>query len=521
MNHRSTIRNRLAWVAALAVLASGLACAEPTKPTAATESWPMFGGGPSRNMANPNAKNVPAAWSVEEGKFQNVKWAAQLGSVAYGGPVVAGGKIFVGTNNAKPRNPKNESDMGVVMCFNEADGKFLWQATHHKLDNPNENDFPEQGIASTPAVDGDRVYYVSNRCELVCADVNGFHDGKNDGVQDEQFKEKTDADIVWRLDMIKQLGVYPCQLAAGSPLIVGDLVYVVTDNGIDQEKRQVVNSKAASFVAVNKKTGEVAWKSDLPGDKVIDGQWSNPVYAEVGGKGQVIFPGGDGWLYSFEPLKGDLIWKFDCNPKAAVDKPGGRGATKNNIIATPVVWENKLYVGVGRSPEDGVGVGHLWCIDVTRGKGGADVSPVGDNFDPKADVNKNSALVWHYGGDNPVKGKRKYLFSRTLSTCSVHDGVLYAADFDGFLYCFDANSGVKLWDYDLKSTVWGAPVFMDGKVYIGSENGELWIFPAGRQQPPKELAKIDMQQSVKSSPVFVNGVLFVQTDTHLYAIQAK
>jgi outer membrane protein assembly factor BamB len=506
MNHCRAVCRRLMIAVALLIVASGVACGEPAKPLAGGDSWPMFGGTPSRNMVCPAAKNVPTDWSVEEKAPKNVKWVAQLGSTAYGGPVIAGGKVFVGTNNGKPRDPKIDADMGVIMCFDEATGKFLWQALHAKLPDPNENDYPEQGIASTPAVEGDRLYYVSNRCEVVCASTAGKPDGT--------------ADILWQFDMIKNLGVYPCQLAACSPLVVGDLVFVVTGNGIDQNKRAVVNPKAASFVAVEKQTGKLRWKSDLPGDKVIDGQWSNPVYAEVNGKGQVIFPGGDGWLYSFEPNKGDLIWKFDCNPKAAMDKPGGgKGATKNNIIATPVVADGKLYVGVGRNPEDGVGVGHLWCIDLTKT---GDVSPVGDNFDPKADANKNSALVWHYGGENPVKGsKRKFLFSRTLSTCAVSEGLVYVADYDGFLYCFDAKTGEKKWDFDLKATVWSAPLVIDGKVYIGAENGDFYIFPAGKTAPAKPINKIDVQGSVKSPPVFVNGVLFLQTNSQLFAIQAK
>ena len=89
------------------------------------------------------------------------------------GPVIAGGKIFVGTNNERPRDPSIKGDKGILMCFRESDGKFLWQAVHDKLPNADDNDLAKQGVGSTPAVDGNRVYYVSNRCELVCADVDG------------------------------------------------------------------------------------------------------------------------------------------------------------------------------------------------------------------------------------------------------------------------------------------------------------------------------------------------------------
>src|SRR5437588_598808 len=74
--------------------------------------WPMWGGTIHRNLANTAAKNIPDTWDVKKGKEKNVKWTARLGTMSYGGPVIAGGKIFVGTNNAKPRDPKVRGDKG-------------------------------------------------------------------------------------------------------------------------------------------------------------------------------------------------------------------------------------------------------------------------------------------------------------------------------------------------------------------------------------------------------------------------
>src|SRR5690242_633451 len=176
----------------------------------AVHGWIMFGGSVHRNFVNPFERNIASEWSVEPGSEKNVKWSVDLGSKAYGGPVVAGGKVFIGTNNKKPRNPRDVNkatkeplDKGIVMCFRESDGKLLWQAVHDKLAAGRVNDWPEEGICSTPTIEGNRLYYVSNRCELICADTEGFLDGKNDGVQHEPYKDPTDADIVWRLDMIK------------------------------------------------------------------------------------------------------------------------------------------------------------------------------------------------------------------------------------------------------------------------------------------------------------------------------
>jgi outer membrane protein assembly factor BamB len=488
--------------------------------------WRMFGGTPFRNMVNTVEKSLPAEWHIGDPKRKippkNIKWVAKLGSQSYGNPVVYGGKIFLGTNNGGLRNPRDAVkkgdelipvDKGILICFRESDGQFLWQAVHDKLPSGRVNDWPEQGICSSPYVEDNRVYYVSNRCELVCADTEGFHDGKNDGVQDEKYKDKSDADIIWRLDMMEELGVFPHNLAVCSPLVVGDIVYVVTGNGHDESHENIPAPRAPSFLAVNKFTGKVLWESNLPGDKILHGQWSNPCYAEINGQPQVIFPGGDGWLYAFEPRTGKLLWKFDCNPKNSKYILGGRG-TKNEIIATPVVYEGRVYIQVGQDPEHGEGVGHLWCIDPSKASPtNIDLSPVNDNFDPKAPENKNSGLVWHVGGQDK---DGKLLWRRGLSTCAIHDGLCYIANLSGFVACFDARTGEKYWEYDTLSAIWGSPYVVDGKVYIGTDEGTVYVFEHGKKL--RLLAKNEMEAPVLSTPIAVNGVLYVMTRQNLYAI---
>ena len=482
------------------VLLFSVACARvpdgaepPVTPTNAKNdvTVAMFGGTPERNMVNMVEMNIPTEWSVKKGQEKNLKWTAQLGKVSYGGPVVAGGKVYVCTNNERPRDANIKGDKGILMCFDSTTGRFLWQAVHDKLAN-NDEDWPDQGIASTPAVEGNRVYYVNNRCELIAADTA---DGKS----------------IWRLDMMKELGVVPRFLASCSPLVAGDLVFVVTGNGVGGAKAKVVAPKAPSFLAVNKATGKVVWSDNSPGDQIMEGQWSNPAHGVIAGKPQVIFPGGDGWLYAFEPATGKPIWKFDCNPKAAVFKVGG-GGNRNYAMATPVVHDNLVYVSVGRNPEDGVGEGHLWCIDATKsGDISAEVLANG-----KPEPNKNSGVVWHYGGAAPEGAARDIIFGRSLSTCAVHDGLVYAAELDGFLHCLDARTGKEYWQNDLKTGIWSSPYWVDGKVYLGDDNGNVSIFAHGKEL--KLPATIPMGHAVKNPVTAVNGVLYIMTGTELYAI---
>ena len=360
------------------------------------------------------------------------------------------------------------------MCFNEADGQFLWQAVHDKLAAGRVNDWPMEGICSTPLVEGNRVYYVSNRCEVVCADTEGLSvGGKDDGLKDQPYRDKIDARFIWRLDMIKELGVFPHNLATSSPLIVGDTLFVVTSNGVDEGHINVPKPEAPSFIALDKKTGKVLWQNNSPSEQLLKvkatndqkgffkqlvdrgqllmhGQWSNATYAEPNGKPQIIFPGGDGWLRAFEPKSGKLIWKADCNPKNSKYELGGTG-TRSDFLATPVIYDNKVYIGVGQDPEHDEGVGHLWCIDITK------EGDVGGHRGRCHGRSSQNRAEQELGGDLAVRragtGRRDrdYVFGRTMSTCAIHDDLVYVAELAGYLHCLDAKTGKKYWDHDLQS----------------------------------------------------------------------
>jgi outer membrane protein assembly factor BamB len=243
---------------------------------------------------------------------------------------------------------------------------------------------------------------------------------------------------------------------------------------------------------VNKNDGKVVWQDNSPGERIMHGQWSNPAYSVINGVHQVIFPGGDGVLYSFEPTTGKLIWKFTCNPPEAVYELGGSG-TKSDFIATPVIYDNKVYVGLGQDPEHGEGISHLYAIDATQ----------------KGDVT-NTAVVWHRGYKD---------FNRTMSTVAIVDGLLYTADLSGFVYCIDAKTGELYWKYDTFAAIWGSPMVADGKVYIGDEDGDVAVLKIGKQM--EVLHEVNMGSAVYTTPVAHSGVLYVTNRSTLFALQVK
>lgn len=443
--------------------------------------WSMWGGSPSRNMVS-NEKNVVSSWDYKTKK--NVKWVAQLGSQTYGNITVAGGKVYVGTNNEGLKDAKITGDKGVLMAFRESDGQFLWQMVHDKLASGRVNDWPYQGVASSPLVEGDRLYYVSNRAELMCLDAEGFRDKENDGdVKDEKLTGEFNADIVWKFDMMEEVGAFPHNLANSSPVSFGDLIYVSTSNGQDESHVNIPSPKAPAIIAVNKKTGKLVWEDASPGDKILHGQWSSPTVGKIGGVDQVIMGQGDGWVRGYEALTGKKLWEFDSNPKDSVWPK-----TRNELISTPVVYEDKVYIGNGQDPEHGEGVGHFYSIDATK----------------RGDITQ-TGLVWHFGD-----------IRRSISTASIKDGLIYIPDFSGFVHCLDAKTGKAYWKYDMFAAVWGSTMVVDGKVYLGDEDGDVVVMQEGKTL--KVLGEYNMGSSVYSTPVVANGVMFITNRNQLIAL---
>lgn len=498
------------------------------------KDWPQWGGSPMRNNT-PQDASIPVEWDIKTG--ENIRWSMPLGSETYGNPVVANGKVYVGTNNGSgyiSRYPANV-DLGVLLCFDEKDGTFLWQHSNEKLPTGRVHDWPDQGICTAPIVDGNRLWYVTNRGEVVCLDTEGFHDGENAGpFQDEPNENKDEADVVWKLNMMTQLGVSQHNMCSCSVTIAGDLMFVCTGNGVDEGHIALPKEDAPSFICLNRHSGEVLWTDNSPGKNVLHGQWSSPAYGVLGGEAQVIFGGGDGWLYSFaaegENGQAKLLWKFDCNPKGSFYALNR--ATRNHIIATPVIYDGLVYVGVGEDPEHGEGEGHLWCIDPTKR---GDVSPtqvfhVDDLKTPlphrrlqamdekQGELerdNPNSAAVWHYVGNDPEDFEQT--MHRTCGTVAIKDDLLFVADFSGLLHCIDAKTGEGYWTYDMFAASWASPLIVGDRVYIGDEDGDIAIFEVSKEM--NQMGEINMGSAVYTTPIVANDTMFIANRNRLYAIQ--
>jgi outer membrane protein assembly factor BamB len=505
---------------------------------AATQDWPQWGGTQGRNMYS-TVKGLPDHFAqgkdgkvefkqgteeLDRASVRNLKWVAKLGSQSYGNVTVAGGRVYVGTNNENPRDSRHQGDRSILMCFDEKTGELLWQLVVPKLLSGKVNDWENLGLLSSPTVEGEFVYVVTSRCEVMCLDVHGMANGNDGPFKDEaKYVVKDvrldrgkpterpappiepgpkDADIIWVYSMMDELGVFPHNASNCSVLPVGDLLFVCTSNGQDWTHSNIPSPKAPSLIALNKRTGEFAGEDDAAiGPRLFHGMWSSPTTGVVNGQPQVFFGGGDGVLYAFstKPEKADdtswlrKVWWLDCNPPEykmkdgkAIKYPDAEGPSEIN--ATPVFYKDRVYVPIGQDPEHGEGVGRLLCVDPT-GKG--DVTA--------------SKLIWDYKG-----------IHRSISTVSIDPatGLLFVGDFSGFVHCLDAGTGKLHWTHDMKAHMWGSTLVADGKVYLGDEDGDFVVMVASKEK--RILSETNLGAPIYSTPVAANGALYVTSNSHLF-----
>jgi outer membrane protein assembly factor BamB len=467
---------------------------------------------------------VPGEKDAQAGRIsmettKNVKWATKLCQAIYSTPVVAEGKIFIGGR---------QSDLGLLMCLDEKTGKLLWQwqgpartvPTYidgfHVGIGPNPKAL---GVCSTPVVDRERVYFVTHSFKIMCLDVNGQPTGPEPG----------QCRVVWEYDLWDKLGVFPCDAVNGSPAIDGDFLYVQTSNGVDrnmgpikEQKRKIPAPNAPNLVVLDKKTGRLVATDDLAiAERILHGQWSAVSLGKVAGRKLVFFGAGDGRCYAFEalasasdrPVNLKTVWSYDCIPpeyrsyggldavshyclgdkrcKGTLNNNDGAFVGESEIIGTPVLHNNRIYVAIGRDPEHGRGRGALHCISATM----------------TGDVTQRGR-VWIYQG-----------LDRTLSTVSIAGGLVFLCDVAGRLHCVDAQTGQCYWIYESDSTVWGSTLVADGKVYMPTPKG-LIVLAAGKEK--KVLSQINVGATIHATPVAANGTLYIASRSGwLWAVALK
>jgi outer membrane protein assembly factor BamB len=484
----------------------------------------MWCGHPTRNKVS-SETGLPSVFGPKSGEYYftgcdtvNLRWVAKLGSHAYGSPVVFGGKVFVGTENCR-YDSRRKVHGGAMLCFDAQTGQFLWQLVIPQLP-PNDKVYNLAnycyGVTSTPAVEGNRLYFMSSRDELLCLDIQGQAKG-NDGPFKDEMRYmsdrknplvplcSTDADIIWRLDMIKDrdVGACPTDSPSSSVLIMGNYLYVSPSNGVEISKPHIPNQNAPSLVVVDKRTGRVvAREQTRSATRVFHGEWSSASTGRIGGRNLIFYGTGDGNCYAFDaiptpPAKGQRIgtiktvWRFDVN--AAAGRIGKYRAQTgpSEIIATPVFYKGRIYVGTGQDPTHGPGHGALVCIDPTK----------------TGDITK-TGMAWLFKD-----------IARSISTVAIADDLVYAADNWGSVYCLDSNTGKLYWKHETKQRICSSPVVADGKVYLCTDSGDVWVFATGKTA--KVLGVNHLGSGIEATPAVANGTIYIAAQGRLFAVGTR
>jgi outer membrane protein assembly factor BamB/HEAT repeat protein len=433
--------------------------------------------------------NPPLDWDTETGR--NVVWSVELGNETFGRPVVAGDAVYVGTDNSRRRNPAFQEDGGVLVAFRVTDGRFLWQDQAPRVER-GLREFLLPSTTSAPYVEGNRLYYVTADCQLRSLDTQGFRDGENAGpYRDEISKDDAAADIVWELDMCGRLGVFPHEATNSEVLPLGDLLVVATSNGQNEGHTRVPSPRAPSLIAVNKHSGEVVWRAIGPGARVLHGQWSSPAAADVHGRTQVLFGGGDGWLRAYDAASGHEVWRFDGNPKTARWLPRPGVLSRSSIVASPVFADGRVFLAMGQSPGHGNGPSFIHAI-----------SPSG-----QGDVTA-TRLLW-----------TSREVGRVVGTPVVKEGLLYVGDLGGTVHCLDAATGAHVWKHETNEAIWGSLLLAGDRLYAGNVDGTMIVLRAGRRK--ELLARIEMDAPLYARPALIGDSLLLATEDRLYLIAAK
>ncbi len=484
---------------------------------AVADDQPQWGQLHTRNMVS-SETGLPADFDIETG--HNIKWSAPLGANAYGTPVIASGKVLVGANNAMPRDARHQGDRSVMLCLDEADGSLCWQLVVPRIEGGDVyKDWPNIGMCSPPTVEGARVYTMTNRFEVVCLDLHGQANG-NDGPYFDEGKHMVsadsgegplevtaiDADILWLFDLPAEVGSYPHDGSHSSILIDGENLYVNTCNGVDDTHAVIRSPDAPSLIVLNKNTGQlVAQDEERIGPQIFHSTWSSPAMGEIAGQRLVFFAGGDGIMYAFnaidratrssQPVALQRAWRFDCDPTAPKEDIHlylrNLKVSPSTISSMPVLEGNRLYVTYGGDIWWGKQEAWLVCIDASKN---------GEVTD--------TARLWTYPLDR-----------HACTTPSVFNGMVFVADSGRNLHCVDAETGQAHWVHNIGREVWGSTLVADGKVYVGTREGDFWIFAADQEKQLINHKKFDAP--IATTPVAANGVLYVTTLDRIYAIEAE
>ena len=393
----------------------------------AGENWPRFRG-PEGN-GHSDAIGLPLQWS----EVENIKWKTAIHDRGYSSPVVWDNQIWMTT--------ATEDGMEqYAVCVDRGTGKIIHDVSVFHNDEPASINPSNSYASPTPIIEAGRVYVHFGIYGTACLDTGS---GK----------------VLWTRRNIR------CDHEMGpgsSPVVVDDLLVFPMD-GMDVQY----------VIALDKKTGETAWKMDRRAD--FGGRAENyrkayctPLLIDFGGRRQLI-SNGAAEMSSLDPVNGKQLWKL---------RHGGWSNTSSSLFGLGM-----LFINIGSEHPE------LWAV---RPDGQGDVT--------------DSHVVWTLNKNAPM-----------CPSPVLVDDLLFLVDNHGVASCVAANTGDVVWKQKFGGAYWASPITAEGRVYFFSEKGPATIIAAGKEF--KQLAVNKLDEGFIASPAIAGKAIFLRTKTHLYRVE--
>ena len=413
-------------IAALCVLAQHCLNAQSSgsDPVSALD-WPQFRGPGGQGISN--ARNVPVNWSSSS----NIVWRTEIPGRGWSSPVLRRGRLYVTTAVTPADNGKPSLR---ALCLDASGGKILWDtevflhAGSTYIHNKNSHASP------TPVVEADRLYVHFGHQGTACLDLNGK--------------------VLWRNTSLKYSPVHG---SGGSPIVVGEALIFSCDGASDP------------FVAaLNKKTGQVLWKTERSFNAKKKFSFSTPLLIDVNGRSQVVSPS-SGAVYAYDPKNGRELWRV-------------RYAEGYSVVPRPVFGHGLLFISTAfDNPE----------VMAIRPDGQGDVT--------------GTHVVWTLAKSAP----------KTPSMLLAGDELYFVSD-AGIATCVDAKTGRVHWSERVGGNYSASPVLADGRIYLQNEEGTGVVLAPGKMF--QQLARNSLGERTLASYAVTDGALFIRTEAHLYRI---
>jgi outer membrane protein assembly factor BamB len=504
-----TIQSVFLFRLPLHVFSFGFAAASTLSTGLLAQEWPMRGRTSDR-VSSVSSKNGPQSWDIKKVQSQiatigekndsgaragTVRWTQGGFWQAMCDPVVANGLLWIGTAN--PIVGIKE-DAGVLACFDAKTGELLYQHISQKIGIASQ-DWPITGNTSSPFILGNRLWFCTNRLEVICLNIQPLV---------ERTGEPT---MEWTVDFKTRYKMVPTDVHLGNRAsrcsIVGveGRIFVNTTNSFSYDRRPTINPDAPSLVCLDQKTGETVWTDHSPGGDIARNQHCNPVIFQQDANNYVAIGQGDGFVRAFACETGKVKWKFDLN---TTEERNEKNAFRKRRLLTesPVFDGERLYFAIGDDREASFERGGIYCIDPS---GSGDISAE-CRIDGNSMANPNSKLLWKH---TQLNGEQIHT---SIAGLCVTASLLFSADIDGIVKCFDKQSGKLHWKHEMQATAIGTPLVVGDSVYVTDEDGDVEVLSASAEY--HFIASMNLFDPIESSPIYADETLFFVTRRSVFAV---